>query len=237
MLLHESLGCVDVWRTFPARLAAATGRPVIAYDRLGFGRSDPFPGPFPSDFIRREADEGFAHLRAALGLERFIILGHSVGGGMAVGIAAAFGDACQALITEAAQSCVEPVTRAGVAAAKTLFSQDMHMSRIARFHGEKAAFVLSAWVDSWLSPAFDHWSLDADLPHISCPVLVMHGADDEYATAAQPKRIVEGVSGHARLALLPRCGHVPICRMRPWCWPPSPLFSTISPWTKAETST
>ncbi|MGV2701752.1 UNVERIFIED_CONTAM: alpha/beta hydrolase, partial [Raoultella ornithinolytica] len=39
VLLHDSLGCVDLWRDFPAQLARATQRDVIAYDRLGFGRS------------------------------------------------------------------------------------------------------------------------------------------------------------------------------------------------------
>ncbi len=40
VLIHDSLGSVELWRDFPPALAAATGRCVIAYDRLGFGRSD-----------------------------------------------------------------------------------------------------------------------------------------------------------------------------------------------------
>jgi pimeloyl-ACP methyl ester carboxylesterase len=44
VMLHDSLGCVDVWRDLPAMLSARTGRRVIAYDRLGFGRSDPESG-------------------------------------------------------------------------------------------------------------------------------------------------------------------------------------------------
>lgn len=39
VLLHESLGSVALWKQFPQALANATGRQVIAYDRLGFGRS------------------------------------------------------------------------------------------------------------------------------------------------------------------------------------------------------
>ncbi|NIE88387.1 alpha/beta hydrolase, partial [Burkholderia sp. Tr-860] len=37
LMLHDSLGCVALWREFPAELARATGRDVIAYDRAGFG--------------------------------------------------------------------------------------------------------------------------------------------------------------------------------------------------------
>ncbi|HBN8231334.1 alpha/beta hydrolase [Pseudomonas paraeruginosa] len=30
VLLHESLGCVALWRNVPERLAAASGHPVVA---------------------------------------------------------------------------------------------------------------------------------------------------------------------------------------------------------------
>ncbi|MFX8098550.1 alpha/beta fold hydrolase, partial [Acinetobacter baumannii] len=89
-LLHDSLGCVALWREFPQRLVQATGRAVIAYDRLGFGQSDPHRGPIGADFIRQEAHTGFSALIDQLGVERFIVFGHSVGGGMAVSIAAAY---------------------------------------------------------------------------------------------------------------------------------------------------
>src|SRR5690606_4641251 len=37
VLFHDSLGCIELWRSFPERLAKTTGHDVIAYDRLGFG--------------------------------------------------------------------------------------------------------------------------------------------------------------------------------------------------------
>ena len=49
ILLHDSLGSIALWRDFPPALAEATQREVIAYDRLGFGRSSARqapPGPF-----------------------------------------------------------------------------------------------------------------------------------------------------------------------------------------------
>lgn len=83
-LFHDSLGCVAPWRDFSASLAQATGREVIAYDRLGFGRSDPHPGRLSTRFVHDEAHAGFPHLREALALERLVAFGHSVGGGMAI---------------------------------------------------------------------------------------------------------------------------------------------------------
>jgi pimeloyl-ACP methyl ester carboxylesterase len=55
ILLHDSLGSVDLWRGFPAALCEATGRMVVAYDRLGFGQSDPHPDAPDSDFVAAEA--------------------------------------------------------------------------------------------------------------------------------------------------------------------------------------
>ena len=88
VLFHDSLGCVELWRDFPERLRDATGRRVIAYDRLGFGRSYARAAPPSFDFIAEEAATGFAAVRAQLGVGRFAVLGHSVGGGMAVHVAA-----------------------------------------------------------------------------------------------------------------------------------------------------
>ena len=58
VLFHDSLGSVAQWRGFPERLAAATGREVVAYDRLGYGRSDPHPSRLRLDFIDDEARTG-----------------------------------------------------------------------------------------------------------------------------------------------------------------------------------
>jgi pimeloyl-ACP methyl ester carboxylesterase len=83
---------------------------VIAYDRLGFGRSDPRDGTLDLDFIADEARSYFAAVRRHHGFTGFIVLGHSVGGGMAVNCAAQFPDDCKAVITIAAQAFLEDRT-------------------------------------------------------------------------------------------------------------------------------
>ena len=68
VLLHDSLGCVELWRDFPAELSAATGRRVVAYDRLGFGRSDARAEPPALDFIADEARTAFPLVREQLAI-------------------------------------------------------------------------------------------------------------------------------------------------------------------------
>lgn len=209
ILLHDSLGSVEQWRDFPGALAEATTRRVVAYDRLGFGKSTPRIEPPSVDFISEEAETCFPALCGALGIPRFVLFGHSVGGAMALVIAAAQSEACEAVVTEAAQAFVEPRTLTGIRAGKALFSHAEQFERIVRWHGDKARWVLEAWTEVWLSPEFSSWSLDRHLGRVTSPVLAIHGDRDEYGSLAFPRRITSEVKGPSVMAILNDCGHVP----------------------------
>ncbi|ACO78807.1 Alpha/beta hydrolase fold protein [Azotobacter vinelandii CA] len=209
VLFHDSLGCVELWRGFPARLSASTGRRVIAYDRLGFGRSAPRSDRPTADFIVEEAERHFPAVREGLGIGHFVAFGHSVGGGMAVHCASRFADACEALITESAQAFVEERTIAGLLQAKALFGQEEQFARLGKYHGDKARWVLDAWLDTWLSPGFSAWSLASVLPGVECPLLAIHGLDDEYGSPRHPELIAQWAGGPSRAEVLADTHHVP----------------------------
>lgn len=209
ILLHDSLGSVAQWRDFPVQLAERLERPVMAYDRLGFGQSSACLDQPSVTFIVEEAEIIFPALCQAMGIERFILLGHSVGGVMALTIASTQTEACTAAITLAAQAFVEERTRQGIREAKQQFAQDKVFDKLTKWHGDKARWVLDAWTETWLSPAFDAWSLDHYLQRINTPLLVIHGDSDEYGSIAFPKRIVEGVAGPSTAVIMPNCGHLP----------------------------
>ncbi|MBF8757997.1 alpha/beta fold hydrolase [Pseudomonas guariconensis] len=59
------------------------------------------------------------------------------------------------------------------------------------------------------SEAFAAWSLDAQLPKVRCPVLSLHGEQDEFGSPAHPRRITDLVAGPSIQRLLQGCGHVP----------------------------
>ena len=209
ILFHDSLGCVEVWRDFPSQLARVTGRAVIAYDRLGFGKSDAHPGTLPLSFVRDEARGAFAALLDSLGVNNFAAFGHSVGGGMAVITAGVFPGRCRALITESAQAFVEDLTLEGIREAGRAFREPGQMERLRRYHGNKAEWVLRAWTGTWLSEGFASWTLDEDLPKVRCPVLALHGDKDEYGSSGHPRRIAALASGPATMKILENCGHLP----------------------------
>ena len=209
VLFHDSLGCVELWRDFPEQLAVATRRSVVAYDRLGFGRSDEHPGPLPLTFISDEAAAVVPRLCDALGIDVIVPFGHSVGGGMAIATAARWPERCAAVVTESAQSFVEDRTRAGLEAARIEFARPGQIERLARYHGAKARWVLDAWIETWLSPEFADWRLDNDLRGVRCPALAIHGDRDEYGSVEHPGRIARLTHGPSRAVILDGCGHVP----------------------------
>lgn len=206
ILFHDSLGCVALWRQFPQLLTAALNRPVIAYDRLGFGRSDRRVDFLGRDFVAMEAERSVPLLCGSLSINEFIACGHSVGGGMAVETGARFPRQCKGVITIAAQAFVEERTLAGIRAAEKEFESSDSMSRLAKYHGDKAEWVLHAWVDTWQTPEFADWSLDAALGRLHCPQLAIHGEHDEFGSLAHPRRIA-GTHGECRI--LPGVGHTP----------------------------
>ncbi|MAO56272.1 MAG: alpha/beta hydrolase [Rhodospirillaceae bacterium] len=206
LLFHDSLGCIELWRDFPEALAVATRRTVIAYDRLGFGRSDPHPGQLDLDFIAAEARLSVPLLQQACGFETFVACGHSVGGGMAVEAAARHADRCRALITLGAQAFVEDLTVRGIRDARGGFETETGLAKLARYHGDKAEWALRAWVDTWLSPAFKDWSLADALGRVTCPVLAIHGAQDPYGS----RRHADLIAGRGgTVEVLEDAGHFP----------------------------
>ena len=181
---------------------------MIAYDRMGFGQSTPRTERPSIHFIREEAELQFPALRRGLGLARFALFGHSVGGAMAVMVAALL-DGCEAVVTESAQAFVEDRTLGGICAAQAAFADPAQFAKLERWHDGRAAWVLDAWTGVWLDPAFGDWSLDAYLPSVHCPLLAIHGDQDEFGSTAFPGRIVNGIAGPGDLAILEDCGHVP----------------------------
>ncbi|MVW79465.1 alpha/beta fold hydrolase [Bordetella sp. 02P26C-1] len=207
IMQHDSLGCVTLWRDLPERMALATGRRIVAYDRLGFGRSDPHPDRVGFDLVHAEATGDFRLVRDALHIGKFVAFGHSVGGGMSMACAAVHRSDCVGLITESAHAFVEPHTVEGVRQTKAMFARPGELDRLKKYHGDKAAWVLEAWTATWLAPAFADWTLDPFLREVQCPVLSFHGDCDEYGTLAHLHRIQAAT--HATPVVMRGCGHVP----------------------------
>lgn len=88
VFLHDSLGCIELWRDFPKNLGALADCNVLVYDRKGYGKSSPFStSKRGNNYLEIEADT-VQEVLEVCGIKHAILFGHSDGGSIAL-IAAA----------------------------------------------------------------------------------------------------------------------------------------------------
>lgn len=209
VFLHEALGCIELWRDFPQALATATGCDALLYDRRGSGKSDPLTEKRAQDYLHQEAFITLPEVLEKTGVKNPILIGHSDGGTIALLYAAKFPENVRGVITETAHVFVEDVTLRGIRKVLKTYQTGDLKQRLEKYHGENTEAIFRAWHETWLNPNFRSWNVEKFLPHITCPVLVIQGAEDEYGTPAQVDAITSQVSGLAKPLLIPHCGHTP----------------------------
>jgi pimeloyl-ACP methyl ester carboxylesterase len=209
VFLHEGLGSVGGWRDFPDRMAAATGCGALVYSRRGYGASEAIAGPRPVRFMHDEALEVLPLVLAHFKLEKTFLFGHSDGASIALIYAGARLGPLAGLLLEAPHVFVEPVCLESIARLAEAYETTDLGERLARHHGENTDSMFRSWTDVWLRPEFAAWNIEAMLPAITAPVLVVQGEDDEYGTVRQVEAVLEGVKGPAEALVLPGAGHSP----------------------------
>jgi pimeloyl-ACP methyl ester carboxylesterase len=227
VMLHEGLGSVSMWRDFPARLASATHRNVIAYSRHGYGRSAPFRRPRTIRYMHDEALLVLPQFLDALGVENPILFGHSDGGSIALIHAGGSGRKVGGAVVLAPHVFVEDLSVASIAAAKSAFENTDLRERLMRYHDDVDG-VFRGWNDIWLDPEFRSWNIEEYLPRITCPVLAMQGTCDEYGSMEQISRIARGAAKVARVELAN-------CRHSPHRDQPEQVLEAVARWLGADT--
>lgn len=209
VFLHEGLGSIGQWRDFPAALCMMTGLEGLAYDRWGYGKSDPVSLPRPVRYMHDEALTALPELLTRCSIKESILIGHSDGGSIALIYASAYPGGVCGIVTLAAHVFVEDVTVKGIEEALQVYRTTDLPERLSKYHGANTDLMFRGWAETWLSPEFRSWNIEEHLPGVGCPVLAIQGVDDQYGTPAQVKSITEKVTGPARKLLIPACGHIP----------------------------
>lgn len=224
LLLHGFPESSHVWRDL-APLLASRFR-VIVPDMLGTGESAK-PADAPLGLI---AQAGYTReLIEALGIERYALIGHSVGGGVAqllamdtpgvdamVLISSTAFDAWPTVLTREIQRTppeqeVELLIHSGIRA-----SFRAGMTDPDRLTEEHIAAYLRPWSGPEGVPAFFRFARaldgrglvgrDEDLGRLEIPVLIFWGEDDPFYPPSIAERLNEAIPT-STLGLLPGCGH------------------------------
>ncbi|MFC0780658.1 alpha/beta fold hydrolase [Flavobacterium sp. HJSW_4] len=209
VFLHDSLGCVELWRDFPKRIAELTQCNVLIYDRLGYGKSDPMPTYVrPVNYLELEADV-LNTILEKLKIENAILFGHSDGGSIALIAASKYPNRIEKVICEAAHIFVEEITLNGIREAVVAYQNTNLPERLQKYHGNKTETIFKAWTETWLRSDFRNWNIESLLPQIKSPLLFIQGEKDEYGTLDQVEKTINAVSGKSEKHIIPNAGHTP----------------------------
>jgi 3-oxoadipate enol-lactonase len=236
VLLHAFPFARDVWSVGPQRDGADGAAPdltsalarrfrVLSVDARGFGESAlRATGGSSAPYALTDLADDLADLLDALDVPRAAILGMSMGGYTALAFAARHRARLTALVLAD--------TRAGADTPEVRAKRDEALSTI---HGRGVSAYLDGSLTRMLSPAAspglhalvraraetradslvagvealrDRPDRTAELPAITCPTLIVCGAEDQVTPAAEMRRMGEAIPGRARAVELAGAGHL-----------------------------
>ena len=213
VFLHEALGSIGQWKSFPDEFCDATQCRGLVYDRAGHGHSSATTRSRSVLFYRDEADmlrELLAHER----ISRPVLFGHSDGATIALSFGGRSSELPRGIISEAAHVMVEPIMRNAFHAATQAYSAGDLRRKLARYHGDKTDGVFFSWQHMWKDAESAGWDMFEELRAIHCPVLALQGTDDAFGTTAQLTAISRECPVQPEILLIPDCGHVPHLQAR-----------------------
>ena len=210
VLLHEGLGSIAMWKTFPEQLHEATGLNAFSYSRQAYGKSGAAVLPRGADYMHREALDVLPKVLEAANIKIPLLLGHSDGASIAlIYTGAARLPHSPALILMAPHVFNEALSVKSIQAAKLAYEQSDLRERLGAYHDD-VDNAFWGWNDIWLHEDFRDWNIEEYLPGISVPVLHIQGENDEYGTEAQALAIQAQCAGPVEITMLGNCGHSPV---------------------------
>ena len=208
ILLHEGLGCIALWRSFPVKLAAHSGCGVFVYSRRGYGASDTVTLPRPLDYMTNEA-EALSGILDALQIKKAVLLGHSDGASIASIYAGSVQDhRVRGLILMAPHFFVEPISIKAIEKARTEYDSGALKEKLGKYHQDVDA-AFNGWCDTWLDNKFRSWNIADNIDYLRIPVLAIQGTDDPYGTLAQLDELEQRSYAPVEKVILANCQHSP----------------------------
>jgi pimeloyl-ACP methyl ester carboxylesterase len=209
VMLHEGLGSVGLWGSFPDAIAEATGAGVFVYSRAGYGKSKPGAMPRSISFMHEEACTVLPRVLAGIGFQRGLLLGHSDGASIAAIYAGSVQDhRVRGLVLIAPHFFIEDMGIAEIQRANAAFASGTLREKLKRWHADVDC-AFRSWSEPWLHPDFRKWDITEALGYIRVPILVVQGADDQYGTLKQVEAAEQECFCPVEAAVLPNVRHAP----------------------------
>jgi 3-oxoadipate enol-lactonase len=218
LFLHYWGGSAGTWRVVTSQLSGEFR--CVAYDQRGWGTSDAPPDGYAIADLAADA----TNIIHSLKIDRYVLVGHSMGGKVAQFLASQQPEGLQGLILVAPAPPI-PQNIPDVARQQQLHAYDNRENAIRAVEFLTANIPASDVVEqiiadnfaaapqaklAWpISSAYE--DISAQVKDISVPTLVVAGEQDRQDPVEQHRREVLSRIRGAKLLVIPECGHlVPI---------------------------
>jgi len=211
VFLHEGLGSIPQWKSFPAEICSALQISGLIYERHGHGQSSTLKEARKPDYMHREAWEDLPELLKKLGQNQksLLLTGHSDGATIALLYASKFPEKVAGIVSIAAHVVVEDCTVSGVQEAIRLYEEFDLKYLLEKYHGQNTDSMFYGWANAWISEDFRSWNILEEIKNIKSPLLLIQGERDEYASLKQVEIIGSLVKGECQRCIVPSSGHIP----------------------------
>ncbi len=207
VLLHEGLGCVEMWKDWPNKLIESVELNLVVYSRIGMGQSSKEEKKKNVDFMKEEALFYLPKIINNYCKSEPILLGHSDGASISI-IYAGNRLPCKGIILEAPHVIVENITIREISYIRKTWKNNILKNKLKKYHKDPTS-VFFSWCDVWLSEEFKDWNITSFVKNITSPILLIQGLEDQYGTLKQIDLIKKNYFSKARELILKKCRHSP----------------------------
>lgn len=214
VMMHGGLDCITTWKDLPQALAEASGCPVLAYDRWGYGRSERLVGGRELGYRREEAGPVLGEVLRHFGIRQALMFGHSDGGAMSVLAAAAHPGRVCGVLACSPTIAIDQFMVDAMSGARRAFEHEGLRDKLKRHHGDNIDTMFWGWYEPWASPGALQWDMSAEIAAVRCPVAALFGSDDEYGWRPSAISLIQNGRMPLEVTVLPAVGHHPQQRER-----------------------
>lgn len=214
VMMHGGLDCITTWKDLPQVMAETSGCPVLAYDRYGYGRSEPLVGGREPSYRREEAGPVLAEVLRHFGINKALMFGHSDGGAMSVLAAAAHPQIVCGVLACSSTIAIDQFMVDAMVNARRAYEYDGLREKLQRHHGEGTDAMFWGCYNAWASPKALEWNMSAEIAAVRCPVSALFGNQDEYGWRPSAMALFEHGVMSLEVIALAGMGHHPQQRAR-----------------------
>lgn len=209
IFLHEGLGSISQWKNFPLEVSENSKIPALVYDRYGHGKSE-ILSEFNYNFFEEEASVFLPKLILSLDIKKKIILvGHSDGATITL-LSAIFSNInVYKIISNSAHVFFENIIIEGINKASHEFYNGTLKKSLEKYHFASTESMFKRWKNFWTDKKTKNWDISESLKLIKCPILIIHGINDNYGSIEQAECIFKNVSSKEKRKLIINSGHNP----------------------------